>query len=166
MRTRLELGSELDVLDRQELDDTLSKHAQAWERSLARSVKYLRFGPLGAKVASAAVTFDGSGNGQNGAAGPREGYVWCIRRMAVNGLATGATPDVVNLFRNQTSGTAIWQFNGNNFAYTFGKGEMLLLPGETLSFTNSGTIAAATGTLITISGDYIEAAAEEAWKIL
>jgi len=164
MRTTLELGGQLETLTADELDATLSRHAQQWMQNAARSVKYTRFGPAGAAVASSAVTFDGTGNGQNATTGPREGFVWGIKRLAVAGLTSGTTPDVVNLYRNQPSGAAIWQFNGNNFAYTFGKGEMLLLPGETLSFASVGTIAA-TGQ-ITLSGDIIQVAAEEIWKIL
>jgi len=164
MRQTLEIGSEWNMLDSDELDAVLSKHYQQWLQNAARSVKYSRFGPAGTAVASSAVTFDGSGNAQNTAIGPRDGFVWSIKRLAVSGLATGTTPDVVNLYRNKPSGTAIWQFNGNNFAYTFGKGEMILLPGETLSFASSGTLAA-TGQ-ITITGDYVQAAAEELWKIL
>lgn len=166
MKTTLELGAELDTLNASELDAALSRHAQQFLANTARSIKYSRIQPAGAKVANSAVSFDGSGTAQNTAVGPREGYAWSIRRLAVNGLATGTTPDVVNLYRNQPSGIAIWQFNGNNFAYTFGRAEMLLLPGETLSFANSGTITAATGTLITISGDFVQVAAEELFKVL
>lgn len=164
MRQTLELGAELNMLDSDELDAALSKHYQQFMQNAARSVKYSRFGPAGAAVAASAVAFDGSGNSQNTAIGPRDGFAWSIKRLSVAGLTTGTTPDVVNLYRNKPSGIAIWQFNGNNFAYTFGKGEMILLPGETLSFANSGTIAA-TGQ-ITISGDFVQVAAEELWKIL
>jgi len=164
MRQTLDIGAEIDMLDAGELDTVLSQHYQRWLQNAARSVKYSRFGPAGAAVASSAVTFDGSGNGQNTGVGPREGFAWSIKRLAVAGLTSGTSPDVVNLYRNQPSGSPIWQFNGNNFAYTFGKGEMLLLPGETLSFASVGTLAA-TGK-VTISGDFAQVAAEEIFKVL
>lgn len=163
MKTVLEYGAEINTLDSGEMEAILARQAQDWFRNYARGVKYLRFPPHGAQVTNSAVSYDGSIDAN---AGPREGYVWSIRRLTAWGLSNGASPDVINLYRNQAQGIPIWQFNGNNFAYTFGKTELLLLPGETLSFANSGTITAATGTLITISGDLIECPAEEIFKVI
>lgn len=160
MQTRFEIGAPLETLTKTELDSSLAGAAQNEFRQFARSVKYLRFGPVSTTIASSAFSLDGSTT----ALGPREGFVWSIRRITVTGLTTGATPDVANLYRNQPRGTPVWQFNGNNFIYTFGKTELLLEPGETLALANLGTIAA-TGT-VTISGDYLEVAAEEIFKLL
>lgn len=159
MLTKFDIGAPIDTLTRGELSDELANHAQEWFRQLARGVKYLRFGPVAATIANSAFTLTGSTTGL----GPREGFVWSIRRVTVWGLTTGVTPDVANLYRNQSSGVPVWQFNGNNFAYTFGKCELLLLPGEHLSLANSGTIAA-TGS-ISLSGDLLEAPAEEIFKL-
>lgn len=164
MKTTLELGAQLDTLNAAELQQALDMQTQNWFRQYARGVKYMRFGPFTATIASSAFSFDGSGAGQNAATGPREGFVWTIRRLLATGLGTGATPDVINFYRNQATGIPVWQLNGNSFGVTFGKGEMVLLPGETLSFANSGTVTA-TGT-VTVSGDVFEVPGEEIYKLV
>lgn len=160
MKTQLELGAQLETLTRGELSEELARNTQEFFAQYARGQKYLRFGPIAATVAAGAVSFDGSGAAGTG---PRGGFVWSVRRMAFTGLTAGGSPDVVNLFRNTLTGPPVWQFNGNNWAYTFGKTEMLLLPGETISFANVGSLAA-TGQ-ITVSGDYLEVPAEQISKL-
>lgn len=164
MRSTLELGAQLDTLDRGELRSELAAHAQERYQQFARGIKYLRFGPFTTPIASNAFSLDGTGAGQNRSIGPREGFIWSVRRITVTGLTTGTTPDVANLFRGNPSGIPVWQFNGNNFAYTFGKTELLLLAGEVLSLANQGNITA-TGN-VTISGDLLEVPAEEIFKLL
>jgi hypothetical protein len=159
MRTELQIGAQLETLTRGELSSELSAQTQEIYRQQARGCKYMRLPTTNVTIASSAFSLDGSGKGL----GPREGFIWTIRRLSVDGLTAGATPDIANLYRNGTSGVRVWQFNGNNFAYTFGKLELLLLPGETLGLVSSGTIAA-TGN-ITLSGDLQEVAAEEIFKL-
>lgn len=91
--------------------------------------------------------------------GPTQGNEWSIRRLAVSGLTTGATPDVVNLILYGHDRDAQWQFNGNNFAYTFGRGELPLRAGEGLQLVSVGTFAA-TG-LIRLTGSVDQAPAEK-----
>ena len=78
---------------------------------------------------------------------PDEGRAWYLRHLVITGLTTGATPDVVNILRGNT---VIWQLNGNQFAQTWGKSDILIKPGESLAYQSVGTFAA-TGT-ITITG--------------
>lgn len=163
-RTALELGAYLDMVSPAELETIIAKQAQAYFQQYARGIKYLRFGPFPTTIAANAFSFDGSGGDQNLAAGPREGFVWSIRRLLVTGLGTGSTPDVINFYRNKPTGIPFWQLNGNSFGQTFGKIEMLLLGGETLCFANSGSVTA-TGQ-VTVSGDVIEVAAEELFKLV
>lgn len=160
MKTVIEPGASIDTLTKGELSEELAAQTQAAYRQLARSVKYLRLTPQSTAVKNSAFVLDGT----TLSTGPREGFVWTVRRLGVAGLTAGPTPDVANLYRNGTTGLPAWQFNGNNFIYTFGKGEMLLLPGETLSLVSLGTIAA-TGQ-VTLFGDAVECAAEEIFKIL
>lgn len=160
MRTQMQIGAELDMVSPTELDSSLARVVQEDQRQRARSVKYLRFGPYVKPIVNSAFTLDGSTLG----IGPREGFAWAIRRITVTGLATGASPDIANLFRNQAGGIPIWQFNGNNFAYTFSNAQLILLGGETLTLANVGAMTA-TG-MATLSGDLVEVAAEELYKVI
>lgn len=160
MKTKLELGASLDTLNRGELKDELANQTQEIYRQFARGCKYLRFGPVPTTITSSAFSFDGSQSSGNG---PREGFVWSIRRLMVTGLTSGPTPDTINFYRGTPGGIPLWQLNGNNFGETFGKMELLLLGGEVLSWNSVGTIAA-TGQ-ITVSGDILEVAAEEIFKL-
>ena len=128
------------------------------QREAARGWKHMSLPVLSGTIASAAITL-GVTKGQL-PVGPESGYVWSLRRLIVTGLATGATPDVVNLYKNDAfSGPPLWQLNGNNFGYTFGFGELVIKSGETLALQNSGSLTA-TG-LVTLSGELDEAPAEK-----
>jgi hypothetical protein len=159
MQTRLELGATIDTLTRTEVSGALAEHAQEIYRQQARGCKYMRMPPAQAQISNSTFSLDGSRYGL----GPREGFVWSLRRLAVSGLTAGTTPDVVNLYRNGTSGLPIWQLNGNNWGATFGKCEFLLLGGETLSIASLGTVTA-TGQ-VTLTGDLLEVPAEEIYKL-
>ena len=89
----------------------------------------------------------GDGNPNQPVQKPDEGRAWFLRHLVITGLTTGATPDVVNILRGNT---VIWQLNGNQFAQTFGKSDIKIMPGESLAYQSVGTFAA-TGT-ITITG--------------
>jgi len=75
---------------------------------------------------------------------PQEGFVWAVREIAVEGMSTGANPDVINIWRGGTAaqtGNIFWQLNGNVFIQTWGYGEKLLFPGEALLYTAGATFA-------------------------
>jgi len=155
-------GLKVDIPNRGEIKDTLAAEFDARERQQARGWKWMRLPEtLTGAVAASAIQL-GATKGQ--VLGPQSGYAWSLRRLIVTGLTTGTTPDVVNLYRNDRfAGPPIWQFNGNNFGYTFGRLEMVLMGSDTLSLQNVGTIAA-TGT-IALSGELIEVPAEMLWKL-
>lgn len=161
MKVKLDLGAELDFVTPAELDkslDRLHSQAQAIERERLAGAKYRRLPQLAGQAASGGgglniggditgVTASGAPTWNGQSVGPNQGYVWDIGLLSVAGLTPGSTPDIVNLFiRGAGSSLPWWQFNGNNFAYTFGRGELLLLPGETLQLVSQGTFAA-TGTV-------------------
>lgn len=121
--------------------------ASAWQREMLRGVKYMRLPVLTGTIANSALSI--GGHSAADIIGPEMGDVWVLRHLWVSGLATGASPDVLNVrINNQTW----WQLNGNNFSYTFGKGEFVILQGEALAFVNSGALAA-TGQ-VSIGGAY------------
>jgi hypothetical protein len=78
---------------------------------------------------------------------PDEGRAWYLRHLSIQGLTSGSTPDVVNILR---AGFVIWQLTGNQTCQTWGKSDILVRPGESLSYQSVGTFAA-TG-VITITG--------------
>lgn len=74
----------------------------------------------------------------------KTGYHWSLRRAVV----TGFTQGTVSLYRNSASGELLvtWPSPGT---YTFGRGEMLLEPGDRLVFTAAGL---ATTDMAVVSG--------------
>ncbi len=161
-KVTLQLGAELDLLNKHEFETGLESQWQAQQRAAAAGIKYRRL-PLmtGAAAAGALSVTEASGND----CGPNEGFAWMAKRLAVQGLTAGVTPDVVNLFRNNPGqpGNFLWQFNGNNLAYTFGTFEIVLLPGEKLVLQSVGAFAA-TGQ-VTLSGELVQVPAEFLWKL-
>lgn len=158
---RLAANAEVDLLTRQELDESLQSQQDTWQAAALRGIKWMRLPEvLTGRAASGKLTL-GETTGQQ--AGPAQGYIWSLRRLIVNGLTSGATPDVVNLYRGTPAGQPLWQFNGNNFGYTFGRLELVLQGGETLALASAGTFAA-TGQ-ITLSGELLEVPAELLGKL-
>jgi hypothetical protein len=151
-------GARVNVPDQAEIAAIVA----AQLREMYRGVKWMRLPVMQATVAATAVTLDDTNNPQ---VGPEQGYAWSLTRVVVDGMATGSTPDVVNMFRNaETSQPPLWQFNGNNFGYTFGLGQVVLLSGDRLQFKNSGALSA-TG-LIRATGELVEVPAEMLGKLL
>ena len=161
---RLQAGAIIDIPNRAEIKDTFSQELDARERQAARGFKWMRLPVYTGTPASSAVTIDPKSNG-GVILGPESGYAWFLRRIVIDGMTTGQTPDVINMFRNSvTAQPPLWQFNGNNFGYTFSNFEMTLIGGDSLQFASVGTFAA-TG-LIRVSGELIEMPAEMLFKLL
>jgi len=161
-KVHIQGGLAVEIPNREENRADVAAVMDARELVQARGVKWLRLPEMYGTPANSALTMDES----HGVAvvGPESGYAWSLRRIIVDGMTTGATPDVLNMYRNSTSGAPLWQFNGNNFGYTFGRLEMVLMPGDTLKFASVGTFAA-TGR-IRVSGELVEVPAEMLWKLV
>lgn len=193
MKFKFGIGEFFETLTKNELDDSLRSHrdaANAAQRQAAHGVKYARLNPpvTGQAVTNAlrmggdfitgtAASGGSSAGGQPGAPTPqpRAGYCWAIRRAAVQGLTSGATPDIVNLFRRQADAGAWlagpssvsggdWQFTGNNFAYTFSFGQLVFWEGETPIVVSQGAFAG-TGP-VTFRMDFEELPQELIYKAL
>jgi hypothetical protein len=153
------LGGKLDGLDKMASDLLMA------ERDRYRGVKWMRLPLLQGLVTASGISIGeniGAGEGQQQRVAPDEGYAWSIRRLCVTGLTFGATPDVVNIWRSSSAqqGGFLWQLNGNSPGSTFGVGEITLFPGDSLAVVSQGTVGAAVGTLITISGEGVSTPAE------
>jgi len=162
-RLHIQGGVEVEIPNREENRADVAAVMDARELVQARGTKWMRLPVLLGTPASSAVTIDGA-HGQP-PVGPESGYAWSIRRIVIDGMTSGATPDVINMYRNSAAGTQppLWQFNGNNFGFTFGRLEMTLMGGDTLVFASVGTFAA-TGT-IRVTGELVEVPAEMLWKM-
>ena len=146
--------------------DLIHKHVQAMaeaqaahyaQRERLRTIKPI-FLPLVRGTASgSALTLGGDVNTAAGQSpvGPDLGFVWSLRHLVIEGLATGATPDVMNVLRNNR---IIWQLNGNGFCQTFSRGDIILHSGETLQYQSVGTFNSTAQ--IIVHGMAEEAAAE------
>jgi hypothetical protein len=157
----LKLGFEGLREDVQGLDKQVRDAIRA-QQDRYRGVKHLRLPLIQATGANPFSAGEGSGI----MVGPLEGFAWCVTRLCIFGLTTGATPDVVNIFRGSSlqEGGFLWQLNGNSPGVTFGNGELVLMPGDRLQLASQGTFAA-TGQ-ITLSGEVNEVPAEMLAKLL
>lgn len=174
------LGEMFETITQPEMRQALLDHeVDREQRNVARGVKYGRLQPPITGQAAGGVLQMGGDYPNTGPGGtivqpvqPRPGYAWLMRRMSVTGLTAGTTPDIVNLHRatpgaQYTGGTlsnGIWQFNGNNFAYTFSFGEMVFLSGDTPVIVSVGTFASTAR--IVLSADFIETPQELMYKAL
>jgi hypothetical protein len=156
-KVRLDIGATVDFLTKDELDSSLASRDEEQEASRLRGIKYFRLPRLYAVPSGGTVVLGEPYTGvayTGPVASPNEGYAWSIRRLACNGLATGSVPDMLNIYRNDFSSDPVWQLNGNNFAYTFGKTELILLAGERLIAMSAGSMTA-TGQ-VSLTADAIE----------
>lgn len=169
-KVKLDVGATVDFLNKDELDDVLSRNrarAEALEREALSGIKYMRLPLMYATPASGTVRLGEAWPGQpytDQFAGPSQGYVWSIRRLVVTGLGTGTSPDIMNFYRNGVSGELIWQLNGNSFGETFGKAELLLLPDERLVAQSVGSMTSTNQ--ITVRGDVIQVPSQLMGKLV
>jgi hypothetical protein len=158
----LQGGMHLEVPNREENREDVARVMDERELFAARGFKWMRLPEIYGTAAASALTLD-EAHGVN-VVGPESGYAWVLMRIVVDGMTSGATPDVLNMYRNSTGGAPLWQFNGNNFGYTFPRLSQTLNGGDTLKFASAGTFAA-TGR-IRVSGELIEVPAEMLWKLI
>ena len=169
-KVKLDVGATVDFLNKDELDGVLKKYheqAELAERAKLSGIKWMRLPRLYATPASGTVLLGEAWPGNSYTdqlVGPNQGYVWAIRRLACNGLGTGASPDLLNIYRNGHTSDPIWQLNGNSFAYTFGKGEFLLYPDERLIARSVGSMTSTAQ--VTLTGDLVQVPSEMIGKLL
>ena len=115
------------------------KDQTAWMMERYRGETFIRMPTVQATGTS---TFTMGGDASSPIVAPDQGFVWSIRHLVIEGLATGATPDIINIRRGSITGQLVWQLNGNQFAQTWGRGEIILKAGETLFYQGVGTVTA------------------------
>lgn len=152
--------AEIDLLTREELDEGLDKLVDSAIKERVRGIGSQDFRMLGTVVAGALQMGLQSGD----QVGPEAGYFWSVMALTIQGLNVGATPDVVNFYKNDFNNPVFWQLNGNNFGVTFNKFAKILRPTEVLLCQNLGSLVA-TGTII-VSGTVLTAPAEMMGKLV
>lgn len=160
MKFMLDMQSEIDILTQGELDDSLAKSHDDLARALIRGVKWMRLPRLIGQAADSALVL----GTQDTTTGPKSGFAWSLRRLAVSGLTSGDTPDVVAFYRGSSNNPAVWQVDGNFPFAKFGRGEFVLSPDDTLVVASVGTFAA-TGPVI-VTGELTEVPAEMLGKLV
>lgn len=118
-----------DLLTQKELNESMGHHFDLLIQRFYRADKYMRL-PLVLGIAAA-----GSLNIAS-TVGPRQGYAWDISHFGVAGLASG---DVVGIQFAGGPPLNMWQLTAANPVNTFSRGQMVMLPGETLTVVNIGT---------------------------
>jgi hypothetical protein len=150
-RVQIELGATIDTLNADELraamnDQALIESEREMER--LRGISVQRIPQVSVTGASPFVSTSG-----NAPSGPRDGYLWVVKRWFVTGLTSGATPDVMNIYADSTTSQPLWQLTGNTPGAVFGNFSQFLLPGQTIVIASVGTITSTAQ--ITLSGDAI-----------
>jgi len=145
-------------LTRDELAEVLREDREAMARAQVEGIKYFRIPQMFATPSGGTVMIGDNMLGVNTykgqQVGPNAGFVWSIRRLTAAGLGTGTSPDLLNIYRSGMYTNPIWQLNGNNWGYSFGPAEMMLLPGENLVAMSVGSLVSTAQ--IVLSGDGIE----------
>lgn len=155
----LDFQTEIELVTPNELDKALQSHQDALVSAFLRGIKHMKLPRLRGEASAGVLTL-GETPPQSG---PASGFAWSIRRLAVTGLASGVTPDVVAFYRNGTTTDLLWQLDGNKPVEKFGHGQIVLNGGDILVCANVGTFAA-TG-VITVSGEVSEVPEEMLGKI-
>lgn len=145
--------SKLDALEQR-----FKEQAEAGQYAKLRTRKMVRIPVISGTAVSSAISFGGDNSLIR--CGPDQGYVWSLSLLCIEGLTTGASQDTVQIFRNSNTGQGrlIWQLTGNQPCATFGKGQQILKPGESLLVVNVGTFTSTVE--CTLSGMAREVAAE------
>ncbi len=164
-KIKLELGAELDILNGTEFAEGLGKAQSSLLSELARGLKSVRVAPIPLQTVTGTIagqTFTVGGDAPNSQQfGPREGYVWSVRRVSVYG---DQSVDSIQVFRGDPTQRAnfICTIPLSTGRASFGKGELILHPGENLAFTGTGI----TSTIMSIGAEAIEAPAPMIYKLL
>lgn len=100
MKAKISAGAEIDFLNQDELKRTLSEMMVAWRVDAAKGDRYVDIRDQGLIGAAGDLTIGGASGDQR--MGPREGYVWDIRRLCIAGLDY-AGGDVAAVYRNEST---------------------------------------------------------------
>lgn len=154
-KVKLELGAQLDLLNKDELGAALHHH-QSWERDAAFGKRQIDLPVIRGNV-------DGSGNLNLGGdqpdqniCGPTSGFYWGVRRLSVDGMAANES---VKIYKNSRFVATITQATG---WASFGKGVFTLKPGDFIRVTGASMTM---GEQITVTGEATTVPGPLQWKL-
>lgn len=145
---------------RDALRTMMEERAEVWER--LRGIKLIRLPVMIVQGANPLTVTPDQSQQFGGPQTPDQGYVWSLQHLAIEGLTRTATPDIVQVTRQNR---VIWELNGNQYISTWGKGAMILFHGEALGYQSVGTFQATT-TKIIMHGAAWQVPAEMIGKLL
>lgn len=151
-------NSEFETLTNEELHDTLNMTQRNFFREMARGLKHMQLQPQIGTVSGGNVTLPTIGSGANN--GPQPGFVWAIQRLSAYGLRTN---DILNVYRNTVDPqNFVGVLTNTSPMAVYGDKGFLLKDGDRLVFDGSALAA----TSVVVSGEFIECATIDIWKII
>jgi hypothetical protein len=159
VQTQFDIGAKADILAPHEHRQNLKHAFDNYLIERYRGIKHMRLPTMTAIAASSTLAMPSNGV----TCGPRDGFIWSLRRLVFSGLTAGASPDIVNLYFNNAEGSPVWQLNGNSFGATFGRLELTMYGGDQLMVTSLGTFASTS--VVTLTGELLECPAEMIGKL-
>ena len=149
-KVKLDMGVTLETTSPEEFDSILRRtqiDAEEREIARARAISWIRL-PVLQGTATAGTLRLGSGQQITG---PRDGFLWQIRRLCVQGLATG---DVIGIYWDDFGKPPEWTLTAAVPQATFGKYQLTMREGTTMLAANIGTFTSTAQ--INIVGEVIE----------
>lgn len=155
MRFKIQAGGTIDVATREEVRQEIEAASASWFAEVARGDRFVRF----------AVEGDPAGGGNtligeyaHDRIGPREGFVWSLKRLSVTGYDPAA--DSLRLYAGSESDSATIIPKLDMF-HAFADNAVVMYPGERLLI--AGTVTG--GSRIWVTGQARELPLALAWRL-
>lgn len=156
MKTKIQAGATLDLINKDEMRDVLQTVTKDWFNQVGRGDRYRRFSAWG-DISGGAVTIGGAEQLDH-TLGPAEGFVWAVQRIGIHNLDSA---DSLALYINDDGPSALVH-PGITTYQDFGQTQLVLYPGDTLLLTGSSLTD--TG-IVTVTGQARELPMPLAWRL-
>lgn len=154
MKFKIQAGGTIDVATRSEVREEIEAVKSSWFAEVAKGGRFVRFSVEQDPVAGGLLL----GEYANERIGPRDGFVWSLKRLALTGY--DPTTDALRLYAGSVSDSATIVPKLDAF-HTFADNAVVLYPGDRLVIA---------GTLTGIQRVWVTGQAEElplslAWRL-
>lgn len=159
MKFKINAGAEIDVLNKEELQETLG----SWFTEISRGVRFRQISAQGT-VSGGVWTIGGNApDNHKDPLGPSNGFLWAVTRLALAGGGVVLGTDLWNVYVNEIAPSKLVQSGLTRFAM-YDVPVLILQGGDRLAAAGAGTGVA--GTDVTISGQVVEIPVQLAWQLL